>query len=140
MQIGYTTTSTPVAVETRPAFKKYVNGTLRGTSRNDWPINFIVLRYADVLLLKAEALIRKSGPSATADALVKRVRDRAGLTTAPLTGANLTQLMEERRREFAGEGLRWHDLVRSGMALDVMNAWITKEDTHNRIRKPSHGQ
>ena len=136
MQIGYTTTTTPVAVETRPAFKKYVNGTLRGTTRADWPINFIVMRYADVLLLKAEALIRKSGPSATADALVKRVRDRAGLTAAPLTGVTLAQLMEERRREFAGEGLRWHDLVRSGMALDVMNAWISKEDTRNRIRKP----
>jgi hypothetical protein len=136
LQIGYTTTSAPVAVETRPAFKKYVNGTLKGTSRTDWPINFIVMRYADILLMKAEALIRKSGPSAEADLLVKRVRDRAGLTAAVLTGVTLPQLMEERRREFAGEGLRWHDLVRSGAAITTMNTWATAEDTRNRIRKP----
>ena len=136
LQIGYTTTTTPVAVETRPAFKKYVNGALRGTSRTDWPINFIVMRYADILLMKAEALIRKNGPNAEADQLVKRVRDRAGLTGSVLTGVTLPQLMEERRREFAGEGLRWHDLVRSGAAVTIMNAWVAKEDMRTRIRKP----
>ncbi|QNH63532.1 RagB/SusD family nutrient uptake outer membrane protein [Hymenobacter sediminicola] len=136
LQVGYTTTTTPVAVETRPAFKKYVNGALRGTSRTDWPINFIVMRYADVLLLKAEALLRKSGPSTVVDGLVKQVRDRAGLTANPLTGVTMAQLMEERRLEFACEGLRWHDLVRSGQLVTIMNSWATAEDTRNRIRKP----
>jgi hypothetical protein len=36
--------------------------------------------------------------------------------------------MEERRKEFAAEGTRWHDLVRSGLIETVMPAWITKED------------
>jgi hypothetical protein len=35
--------------------------------------------------------------------------------------------MEERRREFVGEGLRWNDLVREGLAVDVMNAWIKSD-------------
>ncbi|MCC2547478.1 RagB/SusD family nutrient uptake outer membrane protein [Hymenobacter sp. BT175] len=135
LQVGYTTTTTPVAVENRTAIKKYVNGALRGTSRTDWPINFIVLRYADILLLKAEALLKSGGSQATVDALVKQVRDRAGLAASPLTGVTLPQLMEERRREFVGEGLRWHDLVRSGLALTVMNAWIPAQEPNPQTRR-----
>ncbi|RAK70629.1 RagB/SusD family nutrient uptake outer membrane protein [Hymenobacter edaphi] len=138
-QVGYTAGT---AVETRAAFKKYINGTLRGTTRTDWPINFIVLRFADVLLLKAECLLR-TGDQAGALAIVNQIRRRAyGLpittpsTAADLTSLTLDQLLEERRREFAGEGIRWHDLVRSGRAVDVMNAWVTADDASNRIRKP----
>jgi hypothetical protein len=36
--------------------------------------------------------------------------------------------MEERRKEFASEGLRWHDLVRSGLVETKMAAWIPAED------------
>jgi hypothetical protein len=36
-------------------------------------------------------------------------------------------LMEERRREFIAEGLRWNDLVREGMAVTTMNAWIASD-------------
>ncbi|MCC3160534.1 RagB/SusD family nutrient uptake outer membrane protein [Hymenobacter sp. 15J16-1T3B] len=139
-QVGYTAGT---AVETRAAFKKYINGALRGTTRTDWPINFIVLRYADVLLLKAECLLRSGGSQSEALGLVNQIRRRAyGLSiTAPspvadLTSVNLDQLLEERRREFAGEGIRWHDLVRTGRMVSVMNAWITADDTNNRIRKP----
>ena len=46
--------------------------------------------------------------------------------------------MEERRREFAGENLRWNDLMRSGLALTVMNAWVPKDDnsTTPKITRP----
>jgi starch-binding outer membrane protein, SusD/RagB family len=132
-QVGYTAGT---AVETRAAFKKYINGALRGTSRTDWPINFIVMRYADVLLLKAECILQGGGGTqAEALTIVNQIRSRAGLST-PLTSLTLDQLLEERRREFAGEGIRWHDLVRSGRMVTVMNAWVTADDANNRIRKP----
>ena len=39
--------------------------------------------------------------------------------------------MEERRKEFLGEGLRWNDLVREGMAVTTMNAWIAADAVTN---------
>ncbi|MDP4225238.1 MAG: RagB/SusD family nutrient uptake outer membrane protein, partial [Bacteroidota bacterium] len=45
-----------------------------------------------------------------------------------VSNVTLKQLMDERRREFAAEGLRWHDLVRSGLVESTINAWIPKED------------
>lgn len=136
LQVGYTTTTAPIQTETRAAFKKYINGTLRGTTRTDWPINFIVMRYTDVLMMKAEAILKGGGGSQTeVDAIMNQVRARAGIT-GTVTGTTYAQLMEERRREFVGEGLRWHDLVRSGLALTTMNAWITQDDISNRMRKP----
>jgi len=59
------------------------------------------------------------------DSIVNLVRTRAGV--APMTNVTLSQLMEERRREFLGEGLRWNDLVREGMAVTTMNAWIASD-------------
>lgn len=128
-------TSVTGVFEPRSFFRKYLNETGRGQDRFDWPINFILLRYTDVLLMKAEAILQGApGTPAEVVALVNQVRTRAGLT--PLTNVNLRQLMEERRREFAAEGLRWHDLVRSGLVLEVMNAWIPQEDVRNQMRKP----
>lgn len=122
------------ATENRPFYKKYLNPTGKGVSRTDWPINFIVMRYTDILMMKAECLVRGVG-GAAADALplVNPIRVRAGVPA--LTTIDLPSLMEERRREFAGEGLRWHDLVRSGLVLSVMNAWIPRDDTGNKITR-----
>jgi hypothetical protein len=96
-----------------------------------------VLRYTDILMMKAECILKGGGGNlADVDAIMNQVR-RRGVATAPLvTGTTYPQLMEERRREFAGEGLRWRDLVRSGEAVNIMNAWMTAEDTRNRMRKP----
>jgi hypothetical protein len=135
IQQGYTTTTSPPATETRAAMKKYVDGAKRGSSRTDWPINFIVLRYTDVLMMKAEAILKGGGGSqADADAIVNQVRARAGIT-GTVTGVTYDQLMEERRREFVGEGLRWHDLVRSGKAIDIMNAWILEQEPNAATRR-----
>lgn len=120
--------------ETRAFERKYVNETLRGVDRFDWPINFIVLRYTDVLMMKAECILHGAGGSQSeVDAIVNQVRARAGLPA--VSGVTLPQLLEERRREFAGEGLRWHDLVREGVVLTVMNAWIAKDDIRNKITR-----
>lgn len=117
--------ATPLVLDTTaPFIKKYVDVVRRGVSRSDWPINFIFSRYADILLMKAECILHgATGTQADVDALVNQVRIRAGLSS--LTNVDLPALMEERRREFLGEGLRWNDLIREGMAVTTMNNWIT---------------
>lgn len=107
-----------------PFIKKYIDISKKGTSGTDWPINFIVLRYTDVLLMKAECILHgASGTQSDVDAIVNQVRARAGINA--LTNVSLETLMNERRREFTGEGLRWNDLVREGLAVTAINAWIT---------------
>lgn len=120
--------------ESRPFFKKYLDITRIPNNRLDWPINFIVMRYTDILMLKAECILRGAtgGTQADVDGVMNQVRGRAGLT-GTVTGTTLPQLMEERRREFAAEGLRWHDLVRSGLVTTVMPAWITQDDLSKSI-------
>ncbi len=74
--------------------------------------NFICIRYAEVLLMHAEALTRGATSSAmTADAAVNLVRGRAGLT--PITGVSSAQVMAEKFAELAMEwGTRFYDMVR----------------------------
>jgi len=107
-------------VDAHPFFRKYLDTTQIPTSRFDWGINFIAVRYTDILMLKAP------GSQSDVDDIVNRVRSRAGLD--PITGVTLAQLYDERRREFANEGSRWFDLQRSGNLVTIMNAWIAVED------------
>jgi hypothetical protein len=84
------------------------------------PVNHKVIRYADVLLMAAEAHNRKS-PSNDALALqyLNEVRQRPSVNMPAVnaTGPALTQaIWHERRVEFAGEGLHFFDLVRTGRA------------------------
>ena len=74
---------------------------------NDW----VIFRYADVLLMRAEALLHK-GDMEGALTLVNAVRDRA--MAAEFTDLTFDILLDERMREFAWEGLRRQDLVRFG--------------------------
>lgn len=105
-----------------PFIKKYIDLTKKGTSGTDWPINFIVLRYTDVLMMKAECILHGSaGTQADVDAIVNKVRARAGV--GALSNVTIATLMAERQREFLGEGLRWNDLIREGLAVTQMNAW-----------------
>lgn len=86
------------------------------------PQNYIFLRLADILLLKAEAL-NETGDVAGAAALVNQVRNRVhlGNTTASSTDAMRLAIEKERRLELAFEGHRWFDLKRNGRAIAVMN-------------------
>ncbi|WP_346860177.1 RagB/SusD family nutrient uptake outer membrane protein [uncultured Draconibacterium sp.] len=105
-----------------------------GADRFDFGINFPILRYTDVLLMKAECILQgASGTQADVDKIINDVRNRVGLES--ISNATLNDLLEERRKEFLGEGLRWHDLVRTGKVLDVMNAWIPVEDVADQMRK-----
>lgn len=76
--------------------------------------NFICIRYAEVLLMHAEALTRGATSSAmTADAAVNLVRGRVGL--GDLTGVTSQQVMDEKFAELAMEwGTRYYDLIRLG--------------------------
>src|SRR5690606_33709025 len=93
--------------------------------------NIIKYRYADVLLLKAEALIMGSGDLAAAADIIDRIRHRAGLNKLPANirgdkEVMLNALLKERRLELAFEGQRWFDLVRLNKVEEVMNAVFAK--------------
>ena len=80
---------------------------------NTNPQNFIIYRYANVLLMKAEAL-NEQGQTAQAMETLNIVRRRAGLANvANLSQAALREkIIHERRIELAFEGHRWFDLIR----------------------------
>ena len=120
--------TTTFANDAHPFFRKYLDTTrIPTTSRFDWAINFIAVRYTDILMLKAECILHgATGTQGDVDAIVNQVRARAGLPT--VSNVTLPQLFDERRREFAGEGSRWFDLQRSGNLITIMNAWIAVED------------
>jgi hypothetical protein len=91
-----------------------------GDSFNDFP----VLRYADVLLMYAEANAGLNNFSLANDYL-NMVRNRAGLTDVDITGKDefFETVLSERRKEFACEGQRWFDLIRTGtLAQKVQQA------------------
>lgn len=94
--------------------------TVRIDAGNDW----LVYRYADVLLMYAETLVEKNDlPNAIQ--IIKDVRERAGLTTMPpmSTTQDVKLAIEnERRLELFCEGHRWFDLLRTGRLQTVMNA------------------
>ncbi|UIR54690.1 RagB/SusD family nutrient uptake outer membrane protein [Sphingobacterium sp. SRCM116780] len=79
--------------------------------------NVRVYRYSDVLLLNAEAKIRKGQ---NGDQQLNMVRNRVGLGS--ITNATLQQVLDERRAEFACEwwGERYNDLVRTGTAATAL--------------------
>ena len=127
------------STETRPFFQKYLDFTkIPSTSRFDWGINFIAIRYTDILMMKAECVLNGApGSQATdVDAIVNQVRTRAGVGTPALSGVTLTQLYDERRREFADEGSRWFDLQRSGNLITIMNSWMTVDDATRKQMNP----
>lgn len=99
--------------------------------------SIIKYRYADILLLKAEALLL--GPSTNlteAAAIIDQVRQRVDLPVLPAAVRNnrdqlLQALMKERRLELAFEGERWFDLVRWEKVEEVMNG-VYGRDTGRR--------
>lgn len=120
--------------------------------------NNIVIRYADVLLMRAEALI-EAGNYKDAMPLINQVRNRAKVSTGLINfassylniqpyqdGVNCTWTQEyarkalrwERRLEFAMEGSRFFDLVRWGVADSVINDYYSKEAPMHTFFEGAH--
>ncbi len=114
-------------------------------------LNCILIRYADVMLMKAEALIEQNKDLDEARTLINQIRAKANRSVDPAyapidcnpqiasylvreypaTGWSQEYARKavrmERRLELAMEGLRWFDLVRWGVAVETMNAYYVSE-------------
>jgi hypothetical protein len=140
---------------TSASFKKV--GPFFGTSKN-----IDIIRYDDVLLMKAEALI-ELGQHNAALPIINQIRTRAAASTQWLKYANNTPysnynvqtyqdgvncswtqifarnaLRWERRLEFAMESPRFFDLVRWGIAAETLNAYLASEGTIRSYLVPGH--
>ncbi|MGH1516727.1 RagB/SusD family nutrient uptake outer membrane protein [Chryseobacterium sp. JK1] len=89
---------------------------LPGPTELNFHQNYIAIRLADTYLMEAEAL---GGVGGRAQALLDAVRARVGLASVPVS---MQAIKDERRRELAGEGHRWFDLVRWGDAPAKLGA------------------
>jgi starch-binding outer membrane protein, SusD/RagB family len=109
-------------------FGKYVDRSVLLTSGQS-SINFPILRYADVLLMYAEALNEAQGPVSDAYNSINQVRNRAntGNLAPGLSQADFRDsLYAERRREFVQEAQRWFDLARTGRLVQAVSKVATK--------------
>jgi starch-binding outer membrane protein, SusD/RagB family len=90
------------------------------------PNNYRAIRYADVLLMAAEALNRGGIDDSRARMYLNMVRERAGLDDVEVSGNNLTEAIYlERRLELVGEGHRFFDLVRTGRASQAIDGFTS---------------
>ncbi len=82
--------------------------------------DFVLFRYADVVLMYAEALIRQNRISeAVAITELTQIRERAGLAAYTTSTLTLEELYDERGRELAWEGWRHEDMIRFGTYLEA---------------------
>ena len=93
------------------------------------PNNYRAIRYADVLLMAAEAHAKKPSPdNLKSNSYLNMVRSRAfsdNISQISLSGEALVDaIFNERRVEFAGEGHRFFDLVRTGQAQDFIDGFV----------------
>ncbi|GEO07598.1 RagB/SusD family nutrient uptake outer membrane protein [Segetibacter aerophilus] len=130
-------TATNGTVVPIPYVTKYKHAhTIAGRTDDNWP----VIRYADVLLMLAEAINEATGPTAEAFNYLNRVRMRAGLL--PLSGldqtAFRTAVLQERRVELAFENHRWFDLKRTKTGAELvafMNAHGAREKANPTVSR-----
>jgi starch-binding outer membrane protein, SusD/RagB family len=103
----------------------------KNSSTRDQSNDIPILRYADVLLMKAEAILRGAAPTMgqTALSLVNTVRARS--KASQFTSIDLNGLLDERARELCFEGWRRNDLIRFGKWED---SWGVKTDNDIRHR------
>lgn len=127
--------SSPVTGAVVPYIKKYDHThSIYGRTDDNWP----VLRYADVLLMLAEAINEQGGPTAEAYTYLNQVRQRAGL--GALSGLDQQsfrdRVAQERRVELAFENWRWFDLKRTKTQTELaqfLNAYTAREKANPTV-------
>jgi hypothetical protein len=127
---GYTDVNTNEFVAVPFIEKYHYDHSIEGRPDNNWP----VYRYADVLLMLAEAINEQSGPNGVAYGYLNEIRDRANLGPAEASlskEAFRTVLLHERRIELAFENHRWFDLRRTLSEAEL----IAVLDAHGDLEK-----
>jgi hypothetical protein len=121
------------------SLKYWDNNTVGNNSGNDVP----VLRYADILLSRAEALNELSGPTQDALDLINQVRTRAGIANLTLVNATSKDvlrdlILRERGWEFYSEGKRREDLLRHNkfISLAIARGLTNASDKHKLFPIP----
>jgi len=117
----------------------------KGESQNDDGLNYLYMRYSDVLLMAAEAINELDGPGAATN-YFRQVRERAFPDNPEMVDAYMNQItagkdaffkaiVKERSLEFAGEMLRKGDLIRWNLlgsaineAKEKLQAWDSRQD------------
>ncbi|MCK9435749.1 MAG: RagB/SusD family nutrient uptake outer membrane protein [Synergistaceae bacterium] len=129
------------SIRTEWFIRKWLHYTAEPVNNNDFAINLPIIRYTDVILMYAECL-NEAGYVANGQAftLLNSVRKRAGLdpltqATTPDQAAFRKAIIQERRVEFAFEGLRWWDLVRWDIALEVMDNFLKLDENQGGLYK-----
>jgi starch-binding outer membrane protein, SusD/RagB family len=103
---------------------------LTRNQNNDVP----VFRFSDIILMKAEAILRGGTPTMAQTALSLVNMLRANRTTSPeLTALTLEDLYAERSREFSWECWRRNDMIRFGHFEDKWGLGKTNTDTYRRL-------
>jgi len=97
------------AVEIRMSGARVKKFEIKNGARDNLSNDFPIFRYADILLMKAEAVMRQGG---NGDEYINQIRQRAGV--ASISGATLDDLLAERGRELFWEAHRRQDLIRFG--------------------------
>jgi len=120
-------TYSPRYEDTGYFLRKYlprVNGNQGYTGNADMNFNNNIrwYRYAETLLNAAELLLQTGGSTSEAQGYLDKVRSRAGLTSVTVS---IDNILNERHKEFVGEGKRYWDLIRSGKAASVLTAGST---------------
>ncbi|MGU3374925.1 RagB/SusD family nutrient uptake outer membrane protein [Chryseobacterium sp. M5A1_1a] len=90
--------------------------------KTDGTQNFYILRYADIILLQAEAAVR-TGDFTGAAGYVNQIRSRVGLSPVSISSETdgIGKVLKERKLELAFEGVRWFDLKRTGTAISILS-------------------
>jgi hypothetical protein len=118
--------------------KKWVNEADDTGFSNNFSTDLILVRYADVLLMYAEAKNEAEGPVEAVYSAVNKIRARAGMPDFP-QGLSKDQMREEIRHErdveFAMEGMRYNDLIRWRIAETVLPSFPS--NLENRVFDPS---
>jgi tetratricopeptide (TPR) repeat protein len=118
--------------------KKYEMNDVNEAARGTQVVNVVMLRLADVILMKAEILNELGRPD-EALTYLNQIRSRAGLSPSSAIGQQEIRLAieDERFLELSFEGHRWWDLIRTGRAMDLSAPRLTNPD---RILWPVPGR